>query len=216
MDQPKCTECGHLEREHKMAAMCVGLGADAVAEGRFCPCLRFKRPFQNTGAYTPYVPPTSGFRQTSSKYELGEGGAGRPNLQDHNRNRADTPDWVMFGIRRNGVCFIYASTKLSFLELRQEAGYFDELHADLIRSGKISDTPWDLRGRMVDYVVESAPTYNEAIQRLFRRGWRPDNEPTTEDLQRQAAMEDVNVEPPAAAIESEPEIYDAEIVEEGY
>jgi hypothetical protein len=114
------------------------------------------------------------------------------------------------------VCFIYASTKLSFLELRQEAGYFDELHADLIRSGKISDTPWDLRGRMVDYVVESAPTYNEAIQRLFRRGWRPDNEPTTEDLQRQAAMEDVNVEPPAAAIESEPEIYDAEIVEEGY
>lgn len=203
-DEPKCTSCQHAKRHHQPYGLCTGLGADAGEHGSFCHCASFRDPEAGKhssyqGRSSTYRPghdsrPRTGFSQSSSRTEIGDGKLRpRPNLQhERTMGKAEAePDWMMFGVdNADGSVTVYASTKLSFLRLYQDAGHFDDIHRDMINRGELAATPWDIKGRMVDYVSVTAPTYNEAIQLLFAHGWRPDGEPSTADLQMQAALDE--------------------------
>lgn len=239
-----CKNCRHTKYDHRNGAgLCLGLGTDKGALGTFCSCTGFIKPppdpydgKREEEAYKTWKPDSSSrphigrsrsqFSQSSSRYALGDGkGVARPNLQGQKPGPDDgpAPEWIMFGIDAGDHVVLYASTSLSYMELRQEVGYFDELHADLIRVGTLRATPWDIKGRMVDYVVIEAFNYPEALAKLMSNpAWgfgQSDQEPSTADLQRQQALEDARdaeqQERARKAIEApKDEIVDAEIVED--
>jgi hypothetical protein len=202
--------------------------------GRYCTCPAFIRPSPRQQRSANYRRP-SFTRERAGDREIGSGGGSyTANLQDsqllrfgnQKRDRNEVPEWVMFGIRKpDGTVEIIASTKLSNLSMRQEGlGEFEKIHADLIESGKLESKPWDLRGRMVGYLSAHARNYVDALRDLMTGGWRPDGDepdqgPTREQLQLEAALADArrHVVDEVVTVSPEPDengIYEAEIVEE--
>lgn len=189
-----CRSCNHERQDHKHGRLCTG---EMKTSDGVCSCIKFvPLVHQETAGGYSTVPPSRpvqrhGFTSTSSRSEIGSGQVQRPNLQNK-KNDQMSPEWTMFGVRLSPTRVrVYASTKLSYLDLRQERGYFEEIHAQEIEEGKITDTPWDIKGRMVDFVKVEAPDYRQAMQFLFTQGWRPDgDEPTTEDMQQAQALRD--------------------------
>jgi hypothetical protein len=226
--EPLCLNCGHAEYDHRNGSgLCLGLGAEKAALGSFCSCAIFQKPTDHFGRgdYSTWSPGTSSrnraqFSQTSSRHEIGGRAGARPNLQHKKPGPGDgpAPEWIMFGVNVGTEVHLYASTSLSYMELRQEVGHFDELHQDLIKLGTLKPTPWDIKGRMVDYVIIVAPSYPEALAKLMQSGvWNYSGEPSTADLQRQAALEDARqaADNDRKMIEAPmDEIVDAEIIDD--
>lgn len=238
-DELICVACDHPESAHMKGSYgaVTGCNGRAGKHHSTCSCNGFVRPSPRQQESTRYRRPR--FSQTSGRNEIGTGSTRTVNLQgrglaklpgQRDEDIEAIPEWVMFGIKQpDGSVLIYASTKLSYLTMRQEApGEFEKIHRELINEGVISDKPWQVSGRMVGYIVESASNYVDALRNLITRGWQSGGEePTTEDLQRRAALEDAAAherreseqakepEPePHYAARPDDEIFDAEIVED--
>jgi len=226
-----CVGCDHPESEHKIGGYDPGCHHMKITldSQRQCTCPGFIRPSPRQQRSGNYRRPS--FTKSSSSKEIGTPAPSATSYRQASsltnltgsKDREEVPEWVMFGIKQSdGSVTIYASTKLSNLSLRQDTGEFDRIYAELIESGRIEGTPWDLRGRMVGYITARAKNYVDALRDLMTRGWKPDGntEPTTEDLQRQAALEDAETHERHEADRKKAveapieEIIDAEVVEE--
>lgn len=82
------------------------------------------------------------------------------------------PEWVMLGIENPaGGVFLLASDRMTRAELQREAYSDNYLHPRLYSPPEMRPTI-QLRAEMLGYTWVQAPTYQEAIRKLFTT-WSP-------------------------------------------
>lgn len=84
------------------------------------------------------------------------------------------PEWVILGIDCGPDVMVLGSTKLSHAELTQEWEAHEEYFANMILGGPYTLKHSDLTMRMREFTIVIAPTYAEALQKLFGGGFNPD------------------------------------------